>query len=166
VKCDPWHIDGRMLLIGDAAHAIVPFYGQGMNCGFEDCTILDECITERGFDWASVFKEFYARRKPNADAIADLALDNFVEMRDTSADPKFQLKRRLEHILEERFPGSFVSKYSMVTFRRLPYQLALQQGRLQDEILMEACRDVDSIDDIEIEPLVERIGIRAASLDM
>src|SRR5207248_5029722 len=111
VRCAPWHHDGQVLLLGDAAHAIVPFFGQGMNCAFEDCAILLGLDDEHGGDWEAVFPRFFEQRKPDADAIAQLALDNFVEMRDTSANPHFALKRQLEHKLEERFPGRFRSKY-------------------------------------------------------
>lgn len=152
VKCSPWYTN-RSLLIGDAAHAIVPFYGQGMNCGFEDCVLLDECISEHGVSWDEVFPIFSSRRKPDTDAIAELALDNFIEMRDTSGDPKFQMKRSVEHLLEERYPEEFISKYSMVTFRRLPYSEALTRGRLQDEVIMEACKRTASIQELDLSSL-------------
>ena len=122
VKSAPWHVGGRALVLGDAAHAIVPFFGQGMNCAFEDCEVLLGLFDRHGGNWEEIFPRFFAERKPNTDAIAQLALDNFVEMRDTSADPHFALKRRLEHVLEERYPGQFFSKYAMVTFHRFPYR--------------------------------------------
>ncbi|HRQ61937.1 MAG TPA: FAD-dependent monooxygenase, partial [Alphaproteobacteria bacterium] len=111
VKCNPWHIGGQALLIGDAAHAIVPFFGQGMNCGFEDCFVLDELVSGPGADWESVFAKFNMLRKPNADAIADMAAENFIEMRDTTADPKFQLKKKIGFELEKRYPQRFIPRY-------------------------------------------------------
>ena len=150
VRCAPWHHGGRVLLLGDAAHAIVPFFGQGMNCAFEDCEVLLGLFDRLGGDWGDVFPRFFAERKPNADAIAQMALDNFVEMRDTSADPHFALKRQLEHLLEERYPGQFVSKYAMVSFHRLPYREALDRGRVQDRILMEVCSRANSLAEIDV----------------
>jgi kynurenine 3-monooxygenase len=150
VRCAPWHHGGQVLLLGDAAHAIVPFFGQGMNCAFEDCEVLLGLFDQLGGNWEEVFPRFFRERKPNADAIAQLALDNFVEMRDTSADPHFALKRQLEHLLEERYPGQFVSKYSMVSFHRFPYVEALERGRVQDRILMEVCSRATSLAEIDV----------------
>jgi kynurenine 3-monooxygenase len=153
VKCKPWHAGGRALLLGDAAHAIVPFFGQGMNCAFEDCTQLDE-ITGQEFDstvsengvrvWERVFKRFEEKRKVNADAIADLAVENFVEMRDLVAQSGFQLRKKVEQLLQQRFPDVFVPKYSMVTFHRIPYSVALTRGKVQDKILDEVCSPITS----------------------
>lgn len=157
VRCEPWHSGGRVLLVGDSAHAIVPFYGQGMNCAFEDVVELDACIERHGPDWTAVFADYAARRKPNADAIADLALENFIEMRDRVADPVFVRKRQAELAMERRFPERFRSKYSLVTFSRRPYAEALQRGRLQDEILMEMCGVVDTLADLDLEMALERI---------
>ncbi len=157
VRCDPWHQGGQALLLGDAAHAIVPFFGQGMNCAFEDCEVLLELFDQHGGNWEEVFPRFFAERKPNADAIAQLALDNFVEMRDTSADPHFALKRQLEHLLEERFPGQFVSKYSMVSFHRFPYAEALERGRVQDRILMDVCSRANSLAEIDLDATFARL---------
>lgn len=149
VKCSPWSVGGRAALLGDAAHAIVPFFGQGMNCAFEDCTVLDQCIGTYGTDWEVVFREYERLRKVNADAIADLAVENFYEMRDLVADPVFQLKKKIEHGLQERFPDRFLPKYSMVTFRRMPYSMALERGRIQEEILDELARNIRSVDDTD-----------------
>jgi len=157
VRCAPWHHGGRVLLLGDAAHAIVPFFGQGMNCAFEDCEVLLGLFDQYGGNWDEVFPRFFAERKPNADAIAQLALDNFVEMRDTSADPHFALKRRLEHLLEERYPGQFVSKYAMVSFHRFPYREALERGRVQDRILMDVCSRANSLAEIDVEATFARL---------
>lgn len=135
VRGYPWHVDGAAALLGDAAHAIVPFFGQGMNCAFEDCTVLNECLEEFGDDWDHVLLAWQERRKANADAIADLALENFVEMRDSVADPHFLLMKKVGLELERRFPEYFIPKYSMVTFHRTPYAVAKQRGRIQQEIL-------------------------------
>jgi kynurenine 3-monooxygenase len=148
VKCSPWRVAGKSLLLGDAAHAIVPFFGQGMNCAFEDCTCLLELLDRYGSDWARVFSEFERSRKANADAIADLALENFVEMRDRVADPRFLFKKKVELALETKYPGLFVPKYSMVTFHRVPYSVALSRGRIQDAILAELCDSIDRMEDL------------------
>jgi kynurenine 3-monooxygenase len=161
VRCAPWHHGGRVLLLGDAAHAIVPFFGQGMNCAFEDCEVLLGLFDECGGRWEEICPRFFGERKPNADAIAQLALDNFIEMRDTSADPRFALKRQLEHLLEERYPGQFFSKYSMVSFHRFPYHEALERGKVQDRILMDVCSRVTSLAEIDVEATFARL--RAAS---
>jgi kynurenine 3-monooxygenase len=136
---DRWHIGGRALLIGDAAHAIVPFHGQGMNCGFEDAVELADLMQDGAGDVASVFAEFQRRRKPNADAIAAMALENYVEMRDSVADAHFLLMRALERELAYRQPGRFVPRYWMVTFSRLPYAIAFARGEIQSGILRELC---------------------------
>lgn len=138
VKCTPWHDADKVLLMGDAAHAIIPFYGQGMNCGFEDVLVFDSLLDQES-DWQTICKTFSEIRKPNSDAIADLAEDNFIEMRDKVADPVFQRKRKLEMHLEKQFP-EYYSKYAMVTFRPdISYRDAMIKGRLQDELLMNIC---------------------------
>jgi kynurenine 3-monooxygenase len=149
IKCSPWHVDGKALLIGDAAHAIVPFFGQGMNCAFEDCTRLLELMDRYGADWAKVFSEFEISRKLDTDAIADLALENFVEMRDRVADPRFLFKKKVELALEAKFPRRFVPKYAMVTFHRIPYAVALSKGRIQDALLDELCGSIDRVEDLD-----------------
>lgn len=145
IKCAPWHINGKMALLGDAAHAIVPFFGQGVNCAFEDCTMMNECIAKYGTDWENVFSEYEKLRKVNSDAIADLALENFVEMRDLVADERFLFRKKVEQVLEQRYPQIFIPKYSMVTFHRIPYSVALSRGKIQNEILAELCRDVSDL---------------------
>lgn len=149
IKCSPWHVEGRMLLLGDAAHAIVPFFGQGINCGFEDCSVLLELIDRHGADWNRVFAEFEQSRKVNTDAIADLAVENFVEMRDRVADPRFLFRKKVELALEAKYPKLFVPKYSMVTFHRIPYATALQRGRVQERILVELCTKADRVEDLD-----------------
>jgi kynurenine 3-monooxygenase len=149
IKCSPWHVDGKSLLLGDAAHAIVPFFGQGMNCAFEDCTCLLQLLDRHGADWAKVFPEFESARKVDTDAIADLALENFVEMRDRVADPRFLFRKKVERALETKFPRHFVPKYSMVTFHRIPYSLAHSRGAIQDRMLGELCDSVERIEDLD-----------------
>lgn len=151
VHCPAWHLDGRALLLGDAAHAIVPFHGQGMNCAFEDCGRLDALIAELGPDWPAVFDAFEAERRPNAEAIATMALENYGEMRDAVQDPKFKLKRELERTLELRHPDRFVPRYSMVMFHRLPYQEALKRGRIQAAILDRLTQDVESLEAVNLD---------------
>lgn len=139
IKCYPWQANGKCLIMGDAAHAIVPFYGQGMNCSLEDVRIFDNLLDEFGPAWEELFVRFQDVRKDNTDAIADLAIDNFYEMRDHVDDEGFKRKRQVEMQLEQQFPGYF-SKYSLVTFRpELNYQDAMIQGRKQDERLLEIC---------------------------
>ncbi len=135
VRCDRWACGDRALIVGDAAHGIVPFHGQGMNAGFEDCSELCRLLDERDDDWASVLAEFEQMRIPNANAIADMALENYITMRDSVNDPDFQLKKEIGFRLEREFPDRFIPRYSMVMFHRIPYAQALQRGRVQDEIL-------------------------------
>ena len=149
IKCSPWHVDSRVLLLGDAAHAIVPFFGQGINCGFEDCTCLLELLDRHGADWERVFTEFEEARKVNTDAIAELAVENFVEMRDRVADPQFLFRKKVELALQARYPRLFVPKYSMVTFHRIPYATALRRGQVQDLMLTELCDGINRIDELD-----------------
>ena len=157
VKCFPWNAGGKALLLGDSAHAVVPFYGQGMNASFEDCRVLNEVIGELGTDWSRVFERYSELRKVNTDAIADMAVENFYEMRDAVADPVFVLKRELETRLEQEFPDYF-SKYSMVTFREdLPYSEARQLGNAQDRLLMEICREEEDVGHVDREAIVRKL---------
>lgn len=149
IKCSPWHVEGRVLLLGDAAHAIVPFFGQGINCGFEDCTCFLGLLDEHGADWGRVFREFEEARKVNTDAIADLAVENFVEMRDRVADPRFLFRKKVELALEAKYPRLFVPKYAMVTFHRIAYATALQRGMVQDRMLTELCHRIDRVEDLD-----------------
>jgi kynurenine 3-monooxygenase len=149
MKCSPWHVEGRCLLLGDAAHAIVPFFGQGLNCGFEDCTCLLEILDRRGADWGLVFKEFAEARKINTDAIADMAIENFAEMRDRVADPRFLLRKKIELALEAKYPRLFVPKYAMVTFHRVPYSVALARGEVQERMLAELCDPIERVEDLD-----------------
>jgi kynurenine 3-monooxygenase len=151
IKCSPWHVEGRALLLGDAVHAIVPFFGQGLNCGFEDCTCLLELMDRHGPDWLRVFGEFEKERKVNTDAIADMAIENFTEMRDRVADARFLLRKKVELALEARYPELFVPKYAMVTFHRIPYSVAFDRGRVQDRMLAELCESIDRVEDLDWE---------------
>lgn len=138
VKCYPWVRGDHFALIGDAAHAIVPFFGQGMNAGFEDCRILDELMTEFGEDWGRVLEAFQSRRKPDADAIADMAVANFTEMRAKTADPVFLLQKKIEARLHERHPDKWIPAYSQVTFSPgIRYSEALSRGNKQEAIMQE-----------------------------
>ena len=149
IKCYPWQAFGKGLIMGDASHAIVPFYGQGMNASLEDVRVFDEVLDEYGTDWEKVFSIFQDKRKVHADAIADLAIDNFHEMRDHVDDIAFMRKRKIEMQLEQQFPD-YYSKYSLVTFQpELPYEQAMKLGRKQDELLLELCRD-DNFDQIPL----------------
>jgi kynurenine 3-monooxygenase len=149
IKCSPWHVDGRALLLGDAAHAIVPFFGQGINCGFEDCSCLLELLDRHGADWQLIFQEFEKARKINTDAIADMAVENFVEMRDRVADPRFLFRKKVELALEAKYPQLFVPKYAMVTFHRIPYATAFDRGQSQDRMLSELCDSIDRVEDLD-----------------
>jgi kynurenine 3-monooxygenase len=149
VKCAPWQADGKTLLLGDAAHAIVPFFGQGMNCAFEDCSVFLELLDRHGPNWPQLFQEFEHARKHNTDAIADMALENFVEMRDRVADPRFLFRKKVELALEAKYPRYFVPKYAMVTFHRIPYSVALSRGKLQDRLLAELCDSIARIEDLD-----------------
>lgn len=149
VKCSPWHVEGKLLLLGDAAHAIVPFFGQGLNCGFEDCTSLIKLLDQHGPDWPRVFAKFENERKINTDAIADMAIENFTEMRDRVADSRFLLRKKVELALEARFPNFFVPKYAMVTFHRIPYSVAMARGAVQEKMLAELCESIDRVEDLD-----------------
>jgi kynurenine 3-monooxygenase len=147
---DRWHLDGRALLLGDAAHAIVPFHGQGMNCGFEDAVELADLLADARHDRAAAFAEFQRRRKPNADAIAAMALENYIEMRDSVADAHFLLMRALERTLAARHPGRFVPRYWMVTFSRVPYRVAFERGEVQTAMLRELTAGKNSLEEIDL----------------
>ena len=156
IKCYPWQAYGKTLLMGDSAHTIVPFYGQGMNASFEDVRIFDDLMDQYGDNWNKLFTAFQEERAEDAEAIADLAIDNFYEMRDKVDDVPFKRKRRMEIQLEQMYPD-YYSKYSLVTFRpELPYSDAKRQGRKQDELLMEICSQ-DNFDMISTEELHQKL---------
>lgn len=149
VKCSPWHFKGNTLLMGDAAHAIVPFYGQGMNASFEDVVVFDEALNKYEGNWENVFSEYEKTRKHDTDAIADLAIDNFYEMRDHVGQAIFQEKRKIEMALEKEFPEDYSSKYSLVTFNEnIGYRDAMLRGRAQDKAILNLLSDgIISTDD-------------------
>ena len=135
IRCAPWHYKDKVALVGDAAHAVVPFYGQGMNAAFEDCVVLDECLAEFPNDRKRAFAAYFVRRKEHADALADLAVHNFIEMRDKTASRAFRVKKKLDHLLEGLLPGIYLPLYTMVTFTRIPYAEAARRARRQDRIV-------------------------------
>jgi kynurenine 3-monooxygenase len=138
IRCAPWFYRDKVCLVGDAAHAVVPFYGQGMNAAFEYCGVLDECLAEFPQDRQRAFAEYFERRKVNADALADLALQNFVEMRDKTASRTFRAKKKLDHFLEAALPGMYLPLYTMVTFTRITYAEAARRARVQDALVYAA----------------------------
>jgi kynurenine 3-monooxygenase len=145
MRCDPWQFNGTVALIGDAAHAIVPFYGQGMNAGFEDCTVLDDLLDAHGEDWPNVLPEYSRIQKPNGDAIAELALLNFIEMRDLVGKPEFLLQKKIEAWFSNNHPDRWTPLYTQVTFSHTPYAEALANGRRQEAIM----REVMALPDLE-----------------
>lgn len=165
VSASPWHYRGMTSLIGDSAHAIVPFHGQGMNCCFEDCVEFDACMN-RNRSWKDLFAEFGALRKPNTDAIAAMALDNYLEMRERVAHPKFQLQQALSLELERRFPQRFIPRYSMVMFHHeIPYQTAVQRGAVQADLLASLTAGaVSTLADVDFERAQREIRDRLPPL--
>ncbi len=149
LRLQRWHLDGRAVLLGDAAHAMVPFHGQGMNCAFEDCIALDRHLAAAP-DFESAFAGFEAERRPNADAIQAMALENYVEMRDRVDDADYLLQRALEQVLADRHPGRFVPRYSMVSFTCIPYATAFERGKVQRQILVDATKDCASLEDVDL----------------
>jgi kynurenine 3-monooxygenase len=135
IRCAPWCYLDKICLVGDAAHAVVPFYGQGMNAAFEDCVVLDECLEKFADNREHAFAEYFSRRKENADALAELAIGNFIEMRDKTAARAFRAKKKLDHVLEAVLPGMYLPLYTMVTFTRIPYAEAARRAQRQDRIV-------------------------------
>ncbi len=170
VKCAPWHAEGRALLLGDAAHAIVPFFGQGLNCGFEDCVVFDEMLAGAGglprdpTARARLFADFEAARRTNTDAIADMAVENFVEMRDLVGDARFLFRKEVERVLQRALPGVYVSRYALVTFERVPYRVAYEAGIVQAEILDELCRGLARPEDVDLRRAEELARTRLGPL--
>jgi kynurenine 3-monooxygenase len=154
VKSKRWNVDGRVLLMGDAAHGIVPFFGQGMNCGFEDCTVFDQNFDrfrrDGSVDWPGLFNFMTEARVPNTDAIADMAVENFVEMRDKVGDKKFLMQKAVEKILQNKFPGKYVGRYSLVTFSNVPYTVAMEAGIVQERLLAQLCDGLKNAEDVDL----------------
>jgi kynurenine 3-monooxygenase len=148
VRTKPWSYKNKVLLLGDAAHAVVPFYGQGMNCAFESAQKLLEVLSIQP-DLEKAFKTFEDQRRPNTEAIADMALANFVEMRDLVGDPRFLLKKEVSLKLQKEFPNEFVDQYSLVTFRTTPYFWAKQAGSLQENLLNDLIKDAKTVGDVD-----------------
>ena len=163
VRCKPWHYQNDGLIMGDASHAIVPFHGQGMNSGLEDCSELIRLLDKHDDNWDRVLPEFDEIRRPSANAIADMALENYITMRDSVRDPKFQLKKELGFELEKRHPDRFIPRYSMVMFHRIPYDEVFQRGLQQQELLNECVKQADSFDEIDLEAasslVLERMSV-------
>ena len=165
VRCRHWHDRGNVLLIGDAAHAIVPFHGQGMNLAFEDCALLDRLVTDLGTDWQRIFRTFENTQLMNANAIAEMALENYIEMRDTVRDPNFALRKALASELERRLPEYFIPRYAMVMFHAdIPYLVVQERGEVQRLLLEEFTRDVDNLDSVDIDGAAKAVVDRLAPI--
>ncbi|MEM7167872.1 MAG: NAD(P)/FAD-dependent oxidoreductase [Planctomycetota bacterium] len=174
-RCARWDFGDRAVMLGDAAHAIVPFFGQGMNCGFEDVSeldrILDETAGPDGEDWGAAFHAFSQARKPHADAIADMSLENFHEMCSHVGDPDFLLRKGVEHRLENELPGEYRSRYSMVVYSLIPYRVAFEAGKIQSRLLDSLCASIDTPEQLdlasareavrsELTPFLDEHGVR------
>ncbi len=162
VKCFPWSWKNHLMLIGDAAHAIVPFYGQGMNCGFEDCVELETLINKHDHNWDLIMPAFEQTRKPNSDAIADLAVANFFEMRDLVGHPDFLLRKKIEASFSEKHPDKWTPLYTMVTFSEIPYSNALADG-LKQEKIMDKVMNMEGIEKKWNTPEVEKLILEMLS---
>jgi len=145
IRCAPWFYRDKVCLLGDAVHAVVPFYGQGMNAAFEDCLVLDECLEEFPDNRERAFSEYFSRRKENTDALADLAIGNFIEMRDKTASKTFRAKKKLDHLLEAVLRGIYLPLYTMVTFTRIPYAEAARRARIQDWVVYTSLAAISAI---------------------
>ena len=160
VRCQPWRHGDSVLLMGDASHAIVPFHGQGMNAGFEDCALFVDMLLKHDHDWPAAMREFDTTRKKDADAIADMALENYITMRDSVTDPKFQLKKELGFELERRYPICFIPRYSMVMFHRIPYAQAFERGKIQDLLLEELTSSATEVKEVDFAAAATAIADR------
>ena len=145
MRCDPWTVEDKVLLIGDAAHATVPFYGQGMNAGFEGCFVLDKLMDKHKENWLECFNEYSKVRKPDGDGVQDLSMHNFIVMRDKTADSNFLLQKKIELYFSKKHPEKWLPLYSMVSFSNIRYSEAWKLGQKQEELM----KKVMSIPDIE-----------------
>lgn len=157
VRCNPWNVKDDVLLLGDAAHAIVPFYGQGMNCGFEDCTVFDEMYHQARGNWEGLLSRFSEQRVPDGNAILDLALQNYVEMRDLTANPDFLLQKKIEAKFAALYPNQWMPLYSQVTFSHTRYSDALKNGQEQEEIMKEVLKMENIHDRWDSEEVMEKM---------
>jgi kynurenine 3-monooxygenase len=135
IYCDPWHVEDKAVLLGDAAHAVVPFFGQGMNASFQDCSVLNNLIGDNEGNWENIYAEFSSSHVVNGHAIADMAIENYIEMRDSVNNPNFKKRRQLELELEKKYPGRFIPRYSMVSFHQIPYAEVYTRGEIQFELM-------------------------------
>ncbi|MDI9818321.1 MULTISPECIES: NAD(P)/FAD-dependent oxidoreductase [unclassified Legionella] len=168
IKCSPWYYDAQCLLIGDAAHGIVPFFGQGMNSAFEDCRILNKLLDEYKDDWSQVMPAFFRARKVNTDAVAEMSMDNYHEIQSAIRNEKFNLKKKLEQVLMQRYPNRYISKHVLVMFTNIPYSRARAYGHFQQEMLDELCEDIKSIEEInwgKVDNLMEQYDKNLANLN-
>jgi kynurenine 3-monooxygenase len=164
VRASPWHYRGMAALVGDSAHAMVPFHGQGMNCCFEDCAEFAAAL-ESHPSWEALFADFDAARKPNTDAIAAMAAENYLEMRERVADPKFQLQQALALALEKRCPQRFIPRYSMVMFHHeIPYRIALERGAIQAGLLADLSAGAATLEDVDFERAQREIKARLSPI--
>tara|TARA_B100000029_G_scaffold10085_2_gene11007 strand:+ start:999 stop:2363 length:1365 start_codon:yes stop_codon:yes gene_type:complete len=150
INCQPWNIKDKFLLLGDAAHTIAPFFGQGINAAFEDCTIFDSLLKKYDNEWEKVFSQLSQNRKPEMDAISEMAIENYYEMRNETMDPKFLIKKEVEFILERNFPNQFIPRYSMVVFNRIPYTICQKRSKIQEKILKKLCANIKNVNQIDL----------------
>ena len=149
INCSNWHYQDKCLLIGDAAHGIIPFFGQGMNCAFEDCRILDGLIEKHQDEWTAILPAFFNERKQNTEAVAEMSMDNYREIQHHIRDPKFNLKKQVEKKLMFHFPNDYISKHVLVMFSNVPYQTAYEIGEIQKTFIDEICKDIQVLEDID-----------------
>lgn len=152
VFCNPWNYEDKLILLGDAAHAVTPFFGQGCNCGFEDISYLDTLLSASGKrDMKEIFRQYSLGRKPNGDAIANMALENFTEMMAKTADPRFLLEKEIEIQLAQRFPEKYASRYTLVTHSLVPYSVCIQLGEIQQKILSQLSQGIQRVDQVDFQ---------------
>lgn len=164
IRCYPW-AHGKVGLMGDAAHATVPFYGQGMNAGFEDCRVLNDLMHEHNHDWEKIWEAYSPARKPNGDALQDLSLDNYIEMRDLVADPSFLLRKKIEAKFNQLYPNKWLPLYSQVTFSNIPYSVAYEQGKKQRLIMDEIMASPNIAQDWDSPQIMEVILEQCSSFN-
>ncbi|WP_419420913.1 FAD-dependent oxidoreductase [Legionella sp. D16C41] len=168
IKCSPWYYQDQCLLIGDAAHGLVPFFGQGMNSAFEDCRIFNDILNRYEDDWHKALPAFFQARKINTDAVAKMSMDNFHEIQSDICDKQFNLKKQLEHILMNRYPERYISKHVLVMFTNTPYAQALAIGEIQSNFLNKICVNLHTIEDIdwkEVDTLMDDYDKKLANLN-